>query len=359
MAQLSDVLLQGLRSAQPAATAVADGTLYYVTDEFKTEQSNGVVWSAYSGTSGSLAINQLTGDVTAGPGSGSQAATIASHAVTNAKFRQGAALSIVGVTGNATADVADIAAGVDGQVLRRSGTSLAFGALSLATAAAVTGTLPVGNGGTGLASYTIGDLLYASATTTLAKLASPAAGLSIMSNGVGVAPTWDALAVRFVRIVLTNAQILALPTTPITLVAAPGANKRIKVLASTLRSDTAAGAYTHINATYCDIHLELNGNYQQYGPVDDSTTTPPLIGVSSMLGAAGAVVIDAAVPTMASVPVAGSSGYVQPTEYPAPTVIVDKPLQIKIENNGSGDLLNGHALNTLTVYVYYTIQDLS
>ena len=82
---------------------------------------------------------------------------------------QGSALSVLGVTGNATADVASIAAGTDHQVLRRSGTSLAFGAVALNQAAAVTGTLPVGNGGTGLASWTATAIPYASASTTLAN----------------------------------------------------------------------------------------------------------------------------------------------------------------------------------------------
>lgn len=65
--------------------------------------------------------------------------------LTLANIPQGTALSVLGVTGNATADYADIAAGSDGQVLRRSGTALAFGAISLSTAAAVTGKLPWAN----------------------------------------------------------------------------------------------------------------------------------------------------------------------------------------------------------------------
>ncbi len=65
---------------------------------------------------------------------------------------QGAALSVLGVTGNATADYAAITAGSDHQVVRRSGTAITFGAVNLAQPAAVTGTLAVGNGGTGGAS---------------------------------------------------------------------------------------------------------------------------------------------------------------------------------------------------------------
>ena len=65
-----------------------------------------------------------------------------------ANLTQGSALSVLGVTGNATADNASIAAGSDHQVLRRSGTALAFGAIQLAQSAAVSGVLPTANGGT-------------------------------------------------------------------------------------------------------------------------------------------------------------------------------------------------------------------
>lgn len=47
-----------------------------------------------------------------------------------------------------------------------------------------------GYGGTGLSSYTVGDLLYASGTTTLAKLAGVATGNALISGGVGTAPSW-------------------------------------------------------------------------------------------------------------------------------------------------------------------------
>lgn len=62
-----------------------------------------------------------------------------------ANLTQGSALSVLGVTGNATADFASIAAGSDHQVLRRSGTALTFGAVNLASSNAITGNLPVAN----------------------------------------------------------------------------------------------------------------------------------------------------------------------------------------------------------------------
>jgi hypothetical protein len=49
-------------------------------------------------------------------------------------------------------------------------------------------------GGTGQSSYTIGDLLYASASTTLSKLADVATGNVLISGGVATAPSWGKLA---------------------------------------------------------------------------------------------------------------------------------------------------------------------
>lgn len=54
MSRLQDVLVQGTRASQPAANTLPNGSLYYVTDEQKIEQTNGSVWSAYSGSSGAL-----------------------------------------------------------------------------------------------------------------------------------------------------------------------------------------------------------------------------------------------------------------------------------------------------------------
>ena len=46
------------------------------------------------------------------------------------------------------------------------------------------------HGGTGLTSYTQGDLLYASSSSTLAALADVATGNALLSGGVGADPSW-------------------------------------------------------------------------------------------------------------------------------------------------------------------------
>jgi hypothetical protein len=73
-----------------------------------------------------------------------------------ANLAQGSALSVLGVAGNATADFASIAASLDGQVMRRSGTAIAFGAVDLSSANSITGNLPVArlNNGTSASATT-------------------------------------------------------------------------------------------------------------------------------------------------------------------------------------------------------------
>jgi len=51
--------------------------------------------------------------------------------------------------------------------------------------------LSVARGGTGISSYSVGDLLYASAPTTLARLPDVAPGAVLVSGGVGTAPAWS------------------------------------------------------------------------------------------------------------------------------------------------------------------------
>ena len=51
-------------------------------------------------------------------------------------------------------------------------------------------TLLATSGGTGQSSYAVGDLLYASTTTALSKLADVATGNALISGGVGVAPSY-------------------------------------------------------------------------------------------------------------------------------------------------------------------------
>lgn len=66
------------------------------------------------------------------------------------------------------------------------GSSPTFAGLTLSSP------LTAANGGTGLSSYAVGDLLYASGSTTIAKLADVAVGQVLVSGGVTSAPAYSA-----------------------------------------------------------------------------------------------------------------------------------------------------------------------
>jgi len=107
--------------------------------------------ATYNSTTGVLNVPQYSGGITAltsdvtASGTGSVVATIANNVVSDAKLAQMAGLSVKGRSANTTGNAADISADNDNQVLRRSGTSIGFGAINLASSNAVTGNLPVAN----------------------------------------------------------------------------------------------------------------------------------------------------------------------------------------------------------------------
>ena len=135
---------------------------------------------------------QVTGDITI---SNTGVTTIGANRVANSMMEQMSALSLKGNATNAVADPADISAGSDHQVMRRSGTAIAFGSINLASSSAVgTSLLGLANGGLNTDLSTggaIGDLLYADATSTFARLAAVATGRVLISNGVGASPSWS------------------------------------------------------------------------------------------------------------------------------------------------------------------------
>lgn len=127
-------------SAESLGVKWATPTTGTVTSVNATGPSSIFTWSGgpitSSGTLTAALATQTANYIWAGPTSSPAAAPtframvtadIPDDGVTDAKLRDSAALSVIGRSANSTGDPADIAAGTDAYVLRRSGSSLAFG----------------------------------------------------------------------------------------------------------------------------------------------------------------------------------------------------------------------------------------
>jgi hypothetical protein len=187
--------------------------------------------------------------------------SVTTNGITDALFRQSAGLSVVGRSANSTGDVADITAASDYQVLRRSGTSIGFGAVALDQSGAITGTLATGNGGTGLASYTAGDIAYYATGTALSKLAIGTANRILTSSGT--APQWS-------------------DPSGVTVGSATDATNADNVAVSA--SSTNATFYpTFVDATSGDQAIEVDTDLT-YNPSTNTLTVPTLVATSGISG---------------------------------------------------------------------------
>lgn len=146
-----------------ASIYIVEGTTYsatgWVQSNHYLSSFSGQQWVQFSGSGAYLAGNGLT--------------------------LTGKTFDVVGTANRiiANADSIDIASNYIGQ------TSITtLGTITSGTWNATT--ISVDKGGTGLTSYAVGDILYASTSSVLSKLAAVATGNVLISQGTGTAPAW-------------------------------------------------------------------------------------------------------------------------------------------------------------------------
>ncbi len=160
---------------------------------------------------------------------------------------------------------------------------------------------------------------------------------------------------------ITNAQWKALPTTPLTLVAAPGSGFRVKAFSATVITNFGLGAYTNLDASYLAFQVtNPAGQWITFPIVDDATQTPTIGQMTHLLSASN-LITDLPAPYLV-VPSTGNAGQqyvlVNGTNASGDTVANwdNAAVVVNIDNNGSGNLTGGNVGNTARVIFYYTVE---
>lgn len=171
-----------------------------------------------------------------------------------------------------------------------------------------------------------------------------------------VAPSTSAVLLK-AAVTLNNTQTKALPTTAVTLVAAPAAGFRNKVLAVSFSGHFSAGAYTNLDAVYAALFVFHLGDTSQWltNPIVKDTTVS-ITRLADFL-AAGDQLVDAG-PYQDS-PSDGNAAlnWVLPNVHAAAAAEATA-IAVMMDNNGSGDLTGGNVANTLKITVYYVVEAL-
>lgn len=241
------------------------------------------------GTASLAAFASATGDVTI---SSVGTATIATNAVTYAKFQQMVALSVHANSSSAVANSTAVAATAANQVLvvNPGGTALAFGQVNLSSTSAITGTLnatsylagivSVGLGGTGQTSFIATGILYGNGTGAIQAVATGVVNSVLIANassiGWGQVNLSSTSAVTGALSILSSAQIMSATAVP----AGGTTGAGYKLFATTNLGIFAGSGAPSLLAATGSIYLRTDGNTttsRMYVNTNGSATWTPFV----------------------------------------------------------------------------------
>lgn len=167
--------------------------------------------------------------------------------------------------------------------------------------------------------------------------------------------------IQVASVILTDAQIKALPTTPFTVIAAPGAGFYYDLLSVSIRVNTSAGSYTNIDTgtdptNLPSLQLQSGAGIWLTSNISNDANSvswfdgvSPLTMLTDLMGTAGVRLVQL-------VPVYSDSflnGWGLIT-YPQGLVFIEnQTVDISLANAVLGNLTGGNAANTMKVNVTY------
>jgi len=165
------------------------------------------------------------------------------------------------------------------------------------------------------------------------------------------------------KVTLTDAQIKALPTTPVVVVPAPGAGKMILPATALLRvqfPSAPSGGYSGIDTDFAAIYLQYQAGQQIAAGVMNQNSQFTMQNLNTLLGVGGATDDTWALIQVSTINNAAAAI----TAFGSPVIAdggspVDKAIVIAGNDNVASAWTGGDPANSLKVTVVYLVLDLS
>lgn len=195
--------------AQVRADNTAGAAIPIDKNTYTTEQINRLISDAVTLSGGIASIDGLSGPNL----------TFVDH--TNITVTPSGSNLTIGVTGQFAVGIGGTGSSTAAGARSNLGAAASGANADITSLAALSTPLSGAQGGTGFASYTVGDLLYASSSSALSKLAGVATGQVLVSGGVATAPAWSA-SPTLTALTSGNVTVSALTSGRVTIAGASG-----------------------------------------------------------------------------------------------------------------------------------------